>query len=160
MSQPEDRKPAGGAESTAHHFLVRLREWWRRRSELETMDPEELARVARDLGMSGRELRNLAARGPDAVHLLDERMRVLGLTRADVERVVHDLGELERIGREVERVVQGLMRDMERTCACCDEKGVCKKDLAARPNDDAWEGYCPNAVALTGAKIIKGHFPA
>ena len=143
MSKPEDREPAGGAGSTAHHFLVRLREWWRRRCELETMDPEELARVARDLGMSGRELRDLAARGPDAVHLLDERMRVLGLTRADVERVVH-----------------GLMRDMERTCACCDEKGVCKKDLAARPNDDAWEGYCPNAVALTGAKIIKGHFPA
>ena len=143
MSKPEDRKPAGGAGSTAHHFLVRLREWWRRRSELETMDPEELARVARDLGMSGRELRDLAARGPDAAHLLHDRLRVLGLTRADVERVVH-----------------GLMRDMERTCACCDERGVCKKDLATRPDDPAWEGYCPNAVALTGAKIIKEHFPA
>ena len=142
MSKPEDRKPAG-ARGTPHHFLVRLRKWWRRRSELETMDPEELARVARDLGMSGGELRDLAARGPDAAHLLEERMRVLGLTRADVEQVVH-----------------GLMRDMERTCACCGEKGVCKKDLTARPNDDAWEGYCPNAVALTGAKIIKGHFPA
>ena len=143
MSQPEDREPAGAAASTAHHLLARLREWWRRHSELETMDPEELARVARDLGMTGGELKDLAARGPDAAHLLDERMRVLGLTRADVERVVH-----------------GLMRDMERTCACCDEKGVCEKDLAARPDDTAWEGYCPNAVALTGAKIIKGHFPA
>ena len=30
------------------------------------------------------------------------------------------------------------MRDMERTCACCDEKGVCEKDLAARPDDPAW----------------------
>ena len=143
MSQPEGREPAGAAGSTAHHLLARLREWWRRRSELETMDPEELARVAKDLGMTGQELRDLAARGPDAAYLLYERMRMLGLTTADVERVV-----------------PGLMRDMERTCACCNEKGVCERDLAARPDDTAWGGYCPNAVALTGAKIIKGHFPA
>jgi uncharacterized protein YjiS (DUF1127 family) len=143
MSHAEERETAGGALTAAHQFLTRLREWWRRRSELETMDPEELELIAKDLGMTGRELKELAARGPDAAHLLDERMRVLGLTRADVERVV-----------------RGLMRDMERTCACCDEKGVCEKDLAARPGDTAWEGYCPNAVALTGAKIIKGHFPA
>jgi hypothetical protein len=143
MPKLEDREPAAGAESTVHHLLVRLREWWQHRNELNTMDVEELTWVARDLGMTGQELKDLAARGPDVVHLLHDRMRVLGLTRADVERVAH-----------------GLMRDMERTCACCNEKGVCEKDLAARPNDAAWEGYCPNAVSLTGVKIIKGHFPA
>jgi hypothetical protein len=107
------------------------------------MDPEELTRIAKDLGMSGRELKDLAAHGPDAAHLLHERMRTLGLSRADVDRVVH-----------------GLMRDMERTCTCCNKKGACERDLAARRGDGAWEGYCPNAVALTGVKIIKGHFPA
>ena len=62
-------RPAGA--STAHHLLARLREWWRRRSELETVDPEELARVAKgNLGMTGRELKDLAACGPDAAHLL------------------------------------------------------------------------------------------
>ena len=70
-------------------------------------------------------------------------MRVLGLNRADVNRVMH-----------------GLMRDMERTCICCDQKRVCKKDLAARSEDGAWGGYCPNAVALTGVKVVKQHFPA
>jgi hypothetical protein len=104
------------------------------------MDPDELERIAGDLGMTGRELKDLAARGPDAARLLHERMRALDLTGADVERVVH-----------------GLMRDLERTCAFCGEKGVCEKDLATRPDDPAWAGYCPNAVALTGVKIAKRH---
>jgi hypothetical protein len=143
MSQADEGEPAVGTLTAVHHFLSRLRDWWRRRSELDTMDPEELERIAKDLGMTGPELKNLAARGPDAAHLLYERMQVLGLTKVDVERVA-----------------QGLMRDMERTCACCDEKGVCEKDLAARPDDPAWAGYCPNAAALTSVKIIKGHFPA
>ena len=69
MPKSEDREPAAGAESTAHHLLVRLREWWRHRNELNTMDVEELARVARDLGMTGQELKDLAARGPDAAHV-------------------------------------------------------------------------------------------
>ena len=143
MSHAEERETAGGALTVAHRFLTRLREWWRRRSELDTMDPEELELIAKDLGLTSRELKELAARGPDATHLLHERMRALGLTTADVERVAH-----------------GLMRDMERTCSCCDEKGVCEKDLAARPDDPSWGGYCPNAVALTAAKIAKGRFPA
>src|SRR5512145_1772905 len=103
MPQSDERETAGGALSAAQHFLSRLRDWWRRHSEFDTMDPEELERIAKDLGMTGPELKDLAARGPDAAHLLHERMHVLGLTKADVERVA-----------------QGLMRDMERTCACCD----------------------------------------
>ena len=129
--------------SAGHRLLARLREWWQHCSELDTMDQEELARIAKDLGTTGQELKVLAARGHDAADLLHERMRVLGLSRADVDRVVH-----------------GLMRDMERTCICCDQKRVCRKDLAARPENGAWGGYCPNAVALTGAKIVKQHVPA
>jgi hypothetical protein len=142
MSHAEEHDPAEGASTAAYRFLSRLRDWWQRRSELDAMDPGELERVANDLGMTGRELKDLAARGPDAAHLLHERMRVLNLTRADVERVA-----------------PGLMRDLERTCACCSEKGACEKDLATRPDDADWAGYCPNAVALTGVKIVKTHFP-
>ncbi len=142
MSHAEERHPAEGASTVAHRFLSRLRDWWQRRGELDAMEPAELERLASDLGMTGRELKELAARGPDAAHLLHERMRVLDLTKADVERVA-----------------PGLMRDLERTCACCSEKGVCEKDLATRPDDPDWTGYCPNAVALTGVKIVKRHFP-
>jgi hypothetical protein len=143
MPQADEREPAGSALTAVHDLLSRLRDWWRRHGELDTMDPEELGRIARDLGMTGPEFKDLAARGPDAAHLLHERMHVVGLTEVDVERVA-----------------LGLMRDMERTCACCGKKGVCEKDLAARSDDPSWGGYCPNAVALTAVKIAKSRFPA
>jgi len=142
MPQAEERELAAGVLNAAAHFLSRVREWWRRRAELDAMDPAELERMASDFGMTGNELKDLAARGPDAANLLYERMRLLGLTRADVERAAH-----------------GLMRDLERTCACCSDKATCELDLAARPDDPAWEGYCPNALGLTGVKMLKGRFP-
>src|SRR5262245_6557707 len=142
MPQADECEPARGRLVAVHHWLSRLRDWWRRRRELDTMDPQELERIAKDLGMTGPELKDLAAREPDAVHLLYERMHVLGLTKVDVEQVA-----------------QGLMCGMERTCFCCNEKSVCEEDLAARPDDPAWGGYCPNAAALTSDKIMNGHFP-
>jgi hypothetical protein len=50
------------------------------------------------------------------------------------------------------------MRDLEQTCACCNEKGACGHDLAARPNADAWKDYCPNAISLDSVKKTKGRF--
>jgi hypothetical protein len=59
----------------------------------------------------------------------------------------------------VERVADGLMRDLERTCACCDQTGRCKKDVATRLRDQSWGGYCPNASALTSVKCALRHYP-
>ncbi len=123
-------------------YLSRLRQWWGRRRELDTIDQCELERIAGDLGMRAPELKELAARGPHAADQLHERMRLLGLTRADVERLAH-----------------GLMWDLERTCARCSQKGTCQRDLATHPQDPAWGGYCPNAAALTAVKSALHHFP-
>jgi hypothetical protein len=106
------------------------------------MDRCELERIASDLGMTGAELADLAARGPHAADQLHERMRLLGVRRADVERVAH-----------------GLMWDLERTCARCNQKRICSKGLATHPNDPSWGGYCPNAVALTAVKNAMHHYP-
>jgi hypothetical protein len=137
MSASEEPKSA-----RAISYFSRLRQWWRRRSELDAMDRCELDRIAGDLGMSGPELQELAARGPHAADQLHERMHLLGLTRADVERLAH-----------------GLMWDLERTCARCSQKGACKNDLATHPHDPSWGCYCPNAAALTAVKIALHHFP-
>jgi hypothetical protein len=122
--------------------LSRLGEWWRGRSELDAMDQGELERIAGDLGMSGPELKELAARGPHAADQLHERMHLLGLTRADVERLAH-----------------GLMWDLERACARCGQKSTCKRELATHPHDPSWGDYCPNAAALTAVKIALHHVP-
>jgi uncharacterized protein YjiS (DUF1127 family) len=137
----------GGIPMSAHTsvetLLGRVRDWWRASSELGTMDRHELGRIAHDLGMTGDDLRDLAARGPDAANLLYERMRALGISREDVERTA-----------------QGLMRDLERTCACCTDKGTCKQDLASRPDDPKWQHYCPNSITLESLTQLKGRFPA
>jgi hypothetical protein len=123
--------------------LARLRTWWQRRDELDRMDPQELGRIASDVAVSVPELKDMAARGPHAADLLHERMRALGLSKLDVERIA-----------------PGLMRDLERTCSCCHEKGVCRNDLATAPDDPAWAGYCPNAEGLTCVRVAKDRLPS
>jgi hypothetical protein len=85
--------------------------------------------------MTPTDLQNLAGRGPDAASLLYERMRLLGLTQDDAERATH-----------------GLMRDLEKTCALCNEKEVCRRDILSRPDDPSWQTYCPNATELEDLK--------
>jgi hypothetical protein len=118
----------------------RLGAWWRRRGELDGLDRRELEHVAGDLGMTGAELRALAARGPYAADELRERMHILGLTRTDAEQTAY-----------------GSMRDLERTCSSCREKRRCGKDLARHPDAPAWAGYCPNAIALTAVLNARRH---
>ena len=88
-------------------LLDRVRDWWRRQGELNALGNKEIGRVAEDLCISTDTLRDLVARGPEAANLLYERMQALGISKADVDKAA-----------------QGVMRDMQRTCACCNEKGV------------------------------------
>jgi hypothetical protein len=139
--------PTNQAETTitgiADQFLARWRDWWRARDELGHLDRSEVERIAGEFGMSPRDLEDIATRGPGAADLLYERMKVLGITRADAEHVA-----------------RGVMRDLERTCSCCNDKGVCEKDLARHPDDPAWKDYCPNAITLESIKSAKDPFSA
>jgi hypothetical protein len=124
-------------------LLGRIRDWWRRQEELNALDNKEIGRIAEDLRISTDTLRNLVARGPDAANLLYERMRALGISKVDVDNAA-----------------EGVMRDLQRTCACCNEKGVCEKDLAERPEDPGWKSYCPNAVTLESLSELKARSSA
>jgi hypothetical protein len=107
-------------------------------NELSSLDPKELERVAAELGMSSGTLEDLVARGPDAAVHLFERLAALGLSQT-----------------EVERAAQGVLRDLQRTCACCDEKGRCEKDLRNDPAGAVWKNYCPNAATLDALVRLK-----
>ena len=119
-------------------LLGRIRDWWRRQEELNALDNNEIGRIAEDLRISSDILRNLVARGPDAANLLYEGMQALGISKVDVDKAA-----------------EGVLRDLQRTCACCNEKGVCEKDLAERPDDPVWKSYCPNAVTLESLSELK-----
>jgi hypothetical protein len=128
------------SEATVESLLSRVRDWWRRQNELSGLDPKELDRVAHELGMSASALEDLVARGPDAAGHLYERMHALGLSKADVGHAA-----------------MGALRDLQRTCACCNEKGPCEKDLLDRPDDPIWRNYCRNAATLDTLTSLKSH---
>jgi hypothetical protein len=118
-------------------FLTRLRDGWQARSELASLDRSELDRIAGDFGMSANDLETLVERGPDAAHLLYERLNALGIAKEDIESAAF-----------------GVMQDLEKTCALCNEKGLCQKDLTSRPGDPGWRSYCPNAITLDSLKRL------
>jgi hypothetical protein len=132
------------ALTSVEAFLAGLRDRWLARNELANIDPNEGNRIATDLGITAKDLETLVERGPDAANLLFRRMHALGLSAEDVESVA-----------------RGLMRDLEKTCACCNEKGICEKDLSRRPEDPKWKGYCPNAGDLSDLLTrLKGRLPS
>jgi hypothetical protein len=126
------------AQDAVGALLHRLRDWWRGQEELSALGNMEIGRVAAELGISTDTLRGLVADEPDAANLLYERMRALGISKADVDEAA-----------------QGVMRDLERTCACCNKEGMCAKDLTERPDDPIWQSYCPNAFTLDALLKLK-----
>jgi hypothetical protein len=139
MKQGQDHHLSESAEG----FIARLLAWWQRRGELQGLDRHERDRIAADLGMTAHDLEHLAARGPRSAELLYRRLEALGLSKSDVERTAI-----------------GLMRDLERTCSCCEHKRVCEHDLAGSPTSSAWKGYCPNASSLEDVAATKGRLSA
>lgn len=120
-------------------FFAQLFARWREQMELSQLPEGEVGRIAHELGLSEDELTNLAAKGPHASDLLYERMNALGVSRTDVDRMGW-----------------GVIRDLEKSCSCCADKGQCKKDLAAHPDDPVWKDYCPNATSLEAIRRMKG----
>jgi hypothetical protein len=129
-------------QNSVETLLDRLRNWWPTRNELASIDRNELGRIACELGMTSEDLQDLVARGADTADLLYERMRALGIAKSDVDSAAN-----------------GVMRDLEKTCACCYEKGTCEKDLTKQPDDPEWKTYCPNAVSLEFLAKLAPHHP-
>ncbi len=132
MSKPAGPGPDESGVDSGRGFLARLQDWWRRRGDLDRLPPDELARVARELGMTVHELKGVMAGGPRSADLLYLRMDALELSRDAVESAA-----------------PGLMRDLQATCCACSEKARCQRDLAAHPDKAFWQDYCPNFTTLT-----------
>lgn len=114
---------------SARWFEPLLRHWQTDRavSELESCAVQEVERMAQDVGMDALTLRALAARGCHAADLLPVRLADLGL----------DPDQISYHG-------PGVLRDLERVCAFCDQKERCARDLGA----GRVPAYCPNADTL------------
>jgi hypothetical protein len=99
--------------------------------ELTTWGPEEIARIARDVGVSSGELIHMAEKGPHAADQLPRLLRAVGV----------DPGMLSRDD-------PAMMRDMQRLCTACRRKRRCERDLAAGTAANNYRSFCPNAASL------------
>jgi len=99
--------------------------------ELARCGPDEVARTARDLGVSPGELVRLADQGPNAADQLSRLLRALGVD-----------------AKKLSRSDPAMMRDLQRLCITCDHKGRCGHELAAGTAAENYRSFCPNAISL------------
>jgi hypothetical protein len=131
-SNPAKTDPAFNSVIAAFRGWVRKRKLIRQcRQRLDVCDKDEIARIARDVGLSSSDLREMAELGPDAAKLVRDRMAALHL----------DADALAKSDPST-------TRDLQRLCSSCVSKKRCQRDLLLVPNDPMWRHYCPNAGTL------------
>jgi hypothetical protein len=126
------------SKSQRSSFIAAIGQWWRNwngnragRAEIENFCPDELQRIATDVGANPQELRSLAGKWPESTNLLSQRMAVLHLD-AD----------------EVARSQPAVSNDLKKLCSLCVSKGWCAHDLAKGAINPDWREYCPNTTTL------------
>src|SRR5690606_41884108 len=83
-----------------------------RRAEMNRLEASAVGRIAGDVGVSVAELGDLVSEGPNSAELLPRRLQAQHL---DVEGIA--------------RREPATMRDMQRVCSHCADKGRCVHDL-------------------------------
>ena len=99
-----------------------------------TVTPEQVAAIARDMGLSPGEL--------------------LSITPKDHTPPMNCQGYSVRFGVDPQKLASedpGTMRDLQRICVTCGHKGQCQHDLARGTAASHYRDYCPNAISLDDA---------
>lgn len=100
-------------------------------AELGECSPEDVMRIAADIGVPAAELRALAAKGPDAANLLGKL-----LVKLCVDPV------------QLANANPAVMRDLQRLCVVCGHKERCRHELSDGTAAEHYQEYCPNAFTL------------
>jgi transcriptional regulator with XRE-family HTH domain len=131
--------PAGSGEH--RHFapiFEAIADWVKRyrqaiglSHELANCGAEEVAAIARDIGLSTQELEFITSKGPLAADELPKLLRALGV---DPQKLATDR--------------RTALRDLQRICITCGHKTQCRHDLAAGTTAGQYHDYCPNAMSI------------
>jgi transcriptional regulator with XRE-family HTH domain len=126
---------AHSSQIPAFEKLIRtFGDWMKQRrelNELRQLSTAEFDRIAGELRVSPADLNQLVHQGPHAADELPELLKALGIDEPALART------------------QPLvLRDMERVCALCHDKGQCDRDLAAGTAAEHYRGYCLNASTI------------
>ncbi|MGA2291789.1 DUF6455 family protein [Bradyrhizobium sp.] len=100
-------------------------------NELRQLGTAEFDRIASELQVTPADLNELVRHGPHAADELPGLLKALGIDEEALARA--------------EPLV---LRDMERVCTLCRDKGQCDRDLAAGTSAEHYRGYCLNASTI------------
>jgi transcriptional regulator with XRE-family HTH domain len=127
-------------------ILSAIAEWIRRyryaiglRNELADCGPDEVRSMAKDIGVSAGQLRELASKGQDAANLLQKMLVALHVD----PKALADTDSL-------------IMHDLQRLCITCSDKKRCKHELAAGTAATTFREFCPNAITLDALFKLDG----
>ena len=118
--------------------------WWKdmmaQQQEADMLDalgPDQVERMAHDLGMTADDLHDLAAHG---VHGSDEAPHMIEALGMDPEDVQHNH--------------RAVYLDVLRNCTHCDAKRRCARELKNGEAKEHYEEYCINAYTLDALRAI------
>jgi len=112
-------------------WMRNYREAFSTAGQLARCDPDEVARIARDLQITPWDLVRLSRKGQGAAQLLLRMLKALGVdpTNLSIEK-------------------SAVMRDLQRLCVTRGYKQYCERDLAKGAAAERYGDYCPNAYML------------
>ncbi len=102
---------------------------------------DQVQQVAKDLGITAHDLREVAERGPHAADLLEKLLVALDIDPAALARSN-----------------PATLRDLQRLCSACGNKGRCERELVKGSAAAQFRKYCPNAFTLD-ALLQQKHLP-
>jgi hypothetical protein len=120
--------------ATFDKLIAAVHDW--ARDSVDDCANYEIERMAREVGLSPRELRRMSKLKPDAAKLVMQRMAALHLN-----------------SETLTKADPSTMRDLQRLCSNCTSKRRCQRDLARRPDDPVWRQYCPNEGTLEALQL-------
>jgi transcriptional regulator with XRE-family HTH domain len=132
------RRDIAGPHYPIAELLDAIAEWinkYRRlhrvTDELGQCTQDDVIQIAKDLGLSVSELRNLAAKGPGGAEVLQKMLLALSIDP-----------------KVLAKNDPATMRDLQRLCIVCSHKGRCQEELAAGTAAEHFREFCPNAYTI------------
>ncbi|MCF8475633.1 MAG: DUF6455 family protein, partial [Pseudolabrys sp.] len=92
---------------------------------------DDVMEIAKDLGVSAGDLREMMSKGPGAADLLKKMLVALGVD-----------------GKTLAMAKPLVLRDLQRLCATCGNKKRCAHELADGTAAAHFQEFCPNAFTL------------
>ena len=131
-NQTEANQQAGHSVFNAiAGWVNKYREAVSARAEFANCGADEVANIARDVGVSPEELLYITDKGQHAADELARLLRALGVDP-----------------QKLRSADPALMRSLERVCITCGHKDQCRHNLSAGTAAGHYQYYCPNAIPL------------